>query len=56
MPQSLAEIYTHLVFSTKHREPLLTDDNRAIADSRRGSTVKPVLLMTNQEINGRPSP
>ena len=28
MPQSLAKIYTHLVFSTKHRESWLTDDLR----------------------------
>ncbi|MGA2863974.1 MAG: NAD(P)-dependent alcohol dehydrogenase [Verrucomicrobiota bacterium] len=33
-----------------------TEINRAIADSKRGRTVKPVLLMTKQEINGRPSP
>lgn len=25
MPQSLAQIYLHLVFSTKHRKPLLSD-------------------------------
>jgi putative transposase len=25
MPQSLAQIYLHVVFSTKHREPLLAD-------------------------------
>lgn len=25
MPQSLASLLTHLVFSTKHREPVLTD-------------------------------
>lgn len=25
MPQSLVQIYVHLVFSTKHREPFLTD-------------------------------
>lgn len=25
MPQSLARLYVHLVFGTKHREPLLTD-------------------------------
>jgi putative transposase len=25
MPQSLAKIYVHLVFSTKHRQPFLTD-------------------------------
>jgi REP element-mobilizing transposase RayT len=29
MPQSLAEILVHLVFSTKNREPLLADSNRA---------------------------
>jgi len=26
MPQSLAQIYLHLVYSTKHRKPLLNDD------------------------------
>jgi REP element-mobilizing transposase RayT len=26
MPQSLAQIYLHLVFSTKERQPLLSDD------------------------------
>jgi REP element-mobilizing transposase RayT len=25
MPQSLAQVYLHIVFSTKNREPLLTD-------------------------------
>jgi putative transposase len=30
MPQSLARLYVHLIFSTKHREPLLTD---AVRDS-----------------------
>ena len=28
MPQSLARIHIHLVFSTKHREPRITDDLR----------------------------
>ncbi len=28
MPQSLARIHIHLVFSTKHREPLIADDVR----------------------------
>ncbi|MCX5661987.1 MAG: IS200/IS605 family transposase [Planctomycetota bacterium] len=28
MPQSLARLYTHLVFSTKHREPTLPDSSR----------------------------
>ncbi len=32
MPQSLAKIYVHLVFSTKHREHWLTDDLVARAD------------------------
>ncbi len=29
MPQSLAQILIHLVFSTKNREPLLTTDKLA---------------------------
>jgi REP element-mobilizing transposase RayT len=29
MPQSLARIYIHLVFSTKNRRPLLTDESKA---------------------------
>jgi REP element-mobilizing transposase RayT len=29
MPQSLAKLYIHLIFSTKNREPLLTDAGRA---------------------------
>ncbi|MFN6398530.1 MAG: IS200/IS605 family transposase [Planctomycetota bacterium] len=28
MPQSLAQILVHLVFSTKNRDPLLADDTR----------------------------
>src|SRR6266436_4177862 len=28
MPQSLAKVYLHVVFSTKNREPLLLDDWR----------------------------
>lgn len=28
MPQSLAKIYIHLVFSTKNREPIINDDVR----------------------------
>jgi REP element-mobilizing transposase RayT len=27
MPQSLAQVYLHLVFSTKHRRPFLRDDD-----------------------------
>ena len=26
MPQSLVQIYVHIVYSTKHRQPFLTDD------------------------------
>ena len=29
MPQSLSQVYAHLVFSTKDREPWLTDDIQA---------------------------
>lgn len=29
MPQSLASLHIHLVFSTKNREPLITDDVRS---------------------------
>jgi putative transposase len=29
MPQSLARLHVHLVFSTKHREPLISDAVRA---------------------------
>jgi len=27
MPQSLAQIYVHIVYSTKHRQPWLGDDD-----------------------------
>lgn len=27
MPQSLSKLYTHIIFSTKYREPFLKDDN-----------------------------
>jgi REP element-mobilizing transposase RayT len=40
MPQSLAKIYTHLVFSTKHREPRLTDDLRADLHAYMGGTLR----------------
>ena len=39
MPQSLAKLYTHLVFSTKHREHCLTDDLRADLHSYMGGTL-----------------
>ena len=28
MPQSLAQLYTHLIFSTKNREPIIRDSDR----------------------------
>ena len=40
MPQSLAEILVHLVFSTKNREPVLEDDVRAELHSYIGGIVK----------------
>jgi hypothetical protein len=40
MPQSLAKIYTHLVFSTKHREPRLTDGLRAGLHAYMGGTLR----------------
>ncbi|MGA2865138.1 MAG: hypothetical protein ABSF95_11720 [Verrucomicrobiota bacterium] len=39
MPQSLAKSYPHLVFSTKHREPRLTDDIRADLQAYMGGTL-----------------
>ncbi len=32
MPQSLAQIYLHIVFSTKDRRPFLQDDERYLWD------------------------
>ena len=29
MPQSLTKLYAHLIFSTKHRQPLLDEEIRA---------------------------
>lgn len=48
MPQSLAQILVHLVFSTKNREPLLSDDWRdelhayigGIAENHKGTLLK----------------
>ena len=39
MPQSLAKIYTHLVFSTKQRERSLTDEVRADLHAYMGGTL-----------------
>ena len=48
MPQSLAQILVHLVFSTKHREPCLADDIRdelhayigGIVENQKGTLLK----------------
>jgi putative transposase len=48
MPQSLAQILVHLVFSTKNREPILADDIRdglhayigGIVETRHGALLK----------------
>jgi REP element-mobilizing transposase RayT len=53
MPQSLAKIYTHLVCSTKHREPRLTDDIRADLPAYMGGTL-PGLGCHPIEINSEP--
>ncbi len=39
MPQSLAKIYTHLIFSTKHRERWLTNDIRVDLHACLGGTL-----------------
>jgi len=39
MPQSLAKLYTHLVFSTKHREPCLIDGIRKDLHGYMGGTL-----------------
>jgi REP element-mobilizing transposase RayT len=40
MPQSLAKIYVHLVFSTKNREPLVHDDVRNELHSYMGGILR----------------
>jgi len=40
MPQSLAKIYIHLIFSTKNRERLIQDDVRADLHAYMGGTLK----------------
>jgi putative transposase len=39
MPQSLAKIYVHLVFSTKNRERVLPDEIRANLHAYMGGTL-----------------
>ncbi|MGH7968707.1 MAG: IS200/IS605 family transposase [Limisphaerales bacterium] len=53
MPQSLAKIYIHLVFSTKNRERNLMDDIRADLHAYMGGTLKG-LGCTPIEINSEP--
>jgi REP element-mobilizing transposase RayT len=40
MPQSLAKIYVHLIFSTKHRQPLLDGDLRTELTCYLGGVLK----------------
>lgn len=53
MPQSLAKLYTHLVFSTKHREPCLADGIRADLHAYMGGTLQG-LGCVPIEINSEP--
>lgn len=53
MPQSLAKIYVHLVFSTKHRERLLPDDIRQELHAYQGGILNG-LGCTPVEINSEP--
>jgi len=50
MPQSLANIYIHLIFSTSDRQPLLTDDIRPSLHSylgQIGKTLECPLIIAN---------
>jgi len=53
MSQSLAKLYTHLVFSTKNREPSLLDELRADLHAYVGGTLQG-LGCTPIEINSEP--
>ncbi len=53
MPQSLAKIYVHLVFSTKNREPLLPEDVRADLYAYLGGILRD-LDSPGVEINSEP--
>jgi putative transposase len=55
MPQSLAKLYTHLVFSTKHRERCLSDDIRVDLHAYLGGTLHG-LGCVPIEINSEPEP
>lgn len=53
MPQSLARLHVHLIFSTKHREPLLHDDGREALHSYMAVTLRnmkcPAMLINSVE-------
>ena len=53
MPQSLAKIYTHLIFSTKYRERLLSDDLRHDLHAYMGGTLNALSCIPIQ-INSEP--
>ena len=53
MPQSLAKLYVHLVFSTKHRERVLPDAVRHDLHAYMGGTLKG-MDCTPIEINSEP--
>lgn len=53
MPQSLAKIYVHLIFSTKNRERLLPDDLRPALHAYLGGILRD-LGGTAVEINSEP--
>jgi putative transposase len=53
MPQSLAKIYIHLVFSTKNREPLLADTVRSALHAYMGGILRD-LDSPAIEINSEP--
>ncbi|MBI3874414.1 MAG: IS200/IS605 family transposase [Verrucomicrobia bacterium] len=53
MPQSLAKIYIHLIFSTKNRERMLSDDIRSDLHAYMGGTLKG-LGCSSIEINTEP--
>jgi putative transposase len=53
MPQSLAKIYVHLVFSTKNRERILPDEIRADLHAYMGGTLAG-LCCSPIEINTEP--
>lgn len=55
MPQSLAKIYVHLIFSTKNRERLLPDDIRPGLHAYLGGILRD-LGCTAVEINSEPDP